>query len=1415
MGTKNAWRVQGMKKWKKWLSIMMTAAMVLGGQSLGAIGVSADANTITVTTKAELEAIAAAVNNGTNDYSGKTILLGADIDFNNAKWTPIGVGHFTSIDASILSTDPNHAFKGIFDGQNHTISNFMVVPTVEETAANSSSSLKHQKVSPSNDYDHNISVNNHSKGFFGFVDGGTIKNLKVDEASITGWNAEAAVVGTMGSGKISNITVTNSSINGSYENAGAIVGQQAGDNFTIENCHVYNCHISLPTENEYENGAGALVGRTEGGNPVITGNLVYGCIIQAYRKAAGLIGYLLQPTAITMNNNDISATDVSINTNLPKNKVSSPYFGILFAEIQGNPNSLRAYEASSSSTYGFSYTEGATAANCYTGSISIPSSVDTSISKNMLTISQVWQSTNGSVAQLDSGNQFSDFRFAVECANNGDIVTLLKDCTLDQMILLRKNLKVILAGHSITRSNGKTAFQVINNSTLTIDGTAKGSKITGTLAAGMATNNNGNLVINGGTYLASVTNDCEIQTNGTCSSCNVTATNATFSSTDDTFYLAGAGEYKLKDCNITGNTGIYMKSGNLTLDGSTISANGASVEPKANGDGANSTGDGIILDAKSGYKGNMNLTLKSNCNVSSVNGYAIRETYTDATETATHSINIQDGYYSSSKNNISVSTYFTKAVATRASTLAVTGGYFTSDPSDFLVSPKIAIAGSYPFFGKNYLFNVAEKTNAAVVIKPAPAEIETTSIANTNVDDEAAAALQATSTEASGLTSAAGSTAQKTNESAESAAEAINNLNNTAGATAGNVKIYVQPYLDIKITDAAGASESGTATLTLSITPMVKTVASTAADASGINQTNSAVLEKETKLTITTPVTIKLPIPQALAIEDVNVSTGYKPLTIKHLKEDGRIYYYDSAVTREGNGTSESPYHFYSTFTVTHGFSDFTLMAEDTRTLSVTYDATSGATASATAGSYKVTNINDNLPTAAKSGYTFSGWKFTDIDGNYKTLTNELWETLWTNATGTSISVNASAVFTADSNPSTPTTYKVSFDANGGTGTMDAVSVTSGSDASLPEMGFTYTGHNFLTWNTAKDGSGASYRNGGKVAAVKADVTLYAQWVKAPTSDGKLTGFPGDSRYETMEMLVDTNDYDAGGSVVIANGEGYADALAAAGFAGLKKAPIILTEKDSLSNEARALIQALIPTSVYIAGGETAVTPEVVDAVKAIVPNASFKRFDGVDRFDTAMKIYAEGGTAWSKQAIIVDGENYADALSIAPYAYASGSPIFLSSEKSALNDAALKAINGGAFTNAIIAGGENAVPESVDGSDIKIPSTRFNGKDRYDTCSEFDAWAVGASNDAIQPLLKMTYTRPAVSTGIGFADALAGSAYCGSNNSVLLLADEGNLECIEKNLKDNASSVVKVSIFGGTNAVPDTVRAAVKAAIG
>ena len=54
------------------------------------------------------------VNSGANYFEGKTIKLGADIDLNNAEWTPIG------------SAYKDHGFMGNFDGNGKTIKNLKI-----------------------------------------------------------------------------------------------------------------------------------------------------------------------------------------------------------------------------------------------------------------------------------------------------------------------------------------------------------------------------------------------------------------------------------------------------------------------------------------------------------------------------------------------------------------------------------------------------------------------------------------------------------------------------------------------------------------------------------------------------------------------------------------------------------------------------------------------------------------------------------------------------------------------------------------------------------------------------------------------------------------------------------------------------------------------------------------------------------------------------------------------------------------------------------------------------------------------------------------------------------------------------------------------------------------------------------------
>ncbi len=73
-------------------------------------------------------------------------------------------------------------------------------------------------------------------------------------------------------------------------------------------------------------------------------------------------------------------------------------------------------------------------------------------------------------------------------------------------------------------------------------------------------------------------------------------------------------------------------------------------------------------------------------------------------------------------------------------------------------------------------------------------------------------------------------------------------------------------------------------------------------------------------------------------------------------------------------------------------------------------------------------------------------------------------------------------------------TVVVSFDANGGTGTMAAQDFVRGDVVkALNPNTFTRDGYIFDRWNTEADGSGTAYQNGAKIAPSE-NMTLYAQW---------------------------------------------------------------------------------------------------------------------------------------------------------------------------------------------------------------------------------------------------------------------------------------------------------------------------------
>ena len=69
----------------------------------------------------------------------------------------------------------------------------------------------------------------------------------------------------------------------------------------------------------------------------------------------------------------------------------------------------------------------------------------------------------------------------------------------------------------------------------------------------------------------------------------------------------------------------------------------------------------------------------------------------------------------------------------------------------------------------------------------------------------------------------------------------------------------------------------------------------------------------------------------------------------------------------------------------------------------------------------------------------------------------------------------------------------ITFNANGGSGSVSAISTYVGVANTIPSSSLTRTGYTFNGWNTASDGSGTAYATGATITPT-GNVTLYAQW---------------------------------------------------------------------------------------------------------------------------------------------------------------------------------------------------------------------------------------------------------------------------------------------------------------------------------
>jgi len=90
----------------------------------------------------------------------------------------------------------------------------------------------------------------------------------------------------------------------------------------------------------------------------------------------------------------------------------------------------------------------------------------------------------------------------------------------------------------------------------------------------------------------------------------------------------------------------------------------------------------------------------------------------------------------------------------------------------------------------------------------------------------------------------------------------------------------------------------------------------------------------------------------------------------------------------------------------------------------------------------------------------------------------------------------------------------ITYNANGGTGTMDDTSGIEGASVTLRANAFSNPGYFFAGWNTKADGTGTAYKNKDKITMPAGGLNLYAQWTAA-----------GSTTYQLADSIEDGETY--------------------------------------------------------------------------------------------------------------------------------------------------------------------------------------------------------------------------------------------------------------------------------------------------
>ncbi|MEH7503762.1 cell wall-binding repeat-containing protein [Neobacillus drentensis] len=189
-------------------------------------------------------------------------------------------------------------------------------------------------------------------------------------------------------------------------------------------------------------------------------------------------------------------------------------------------------------------------------------------------------------------------------------------------------------------------------------------------------------------------------------------------------------------------------------------------------------------------------------------------------------------------------------------------------------------------------------------------------------------------------------------------------------------------------------------------------------------------------------------------------------------------------------------------------------------------------------------------------------------------------------------------------------------------------------------------------------------------------------------------------------------------------------------------------------------------------------------------------RISGADRYETATEIAYEGWPQGSEEIVLATGQNFPDALSAAPLAYALDAPILLT-ENNRLPNSVKGFIDLFGVQRVTLVGGIGAISKGIEDylRDVKgLEVKRIWGIDRYETSAKIAEKVYE---------LTLDNQRSFVVNGKNFPDALSVAPIAARLGAPILLTETNKLPTVTSDIINEFNETY---VIGGKGVVSDSV---------